>query len=271
MNRAARFWQLMAGLTGLILTACETTDRNLNGTGADSGSGAGAGSVDVGFLLSMSYEEAKKLTPQHLDMAPFCRVAADNIVVLKQTEEGVPLRVRATGRVFLEVAGIGGMVALGQEAYVDRAVEVIVRGRPLLRRGKSLVEGLTDQTVFYVRGSRLQVIGNHRFHPWQNPGAVSTMAGSIQSGRRRDANINVTPNWRKSWQQGPNPLLPALSPEDIPAEMRASPLLPPPDGDDQPKLPGETPTPSVEVQGTESRSLGRRLGEDRPPRARRVQ
>ncbi|TLD69008.1 hypothetical protein FEM03_20325 [Phragmitibacter flavus] len=280
-SRAEHFWQVLAGLTMTLMVmgtpACNTTGGNeagdQSGSDGETGAGAGSGAVDVAFLLSMNFDEARKISPKHLDMSPYCRMAADNIEVLRQTPEGVPLRVRATGRVFLEVAGNPAIVALGQEAYVDRAVEVILRGRPLMRRGRSLVEGLKDDTVFYVGGSRLQVIGSHRIHPWEDQPvqAAMTSGGNAPSVRRQEGSFNVTPTWRKSWQQGPNPLLPALSPEDIPSEMRASPLLPPPDEDDQPKLPGENVTPNVDPEETTTRSLGRRLGEEKPPRVRRVQ
>jgi hypothetical protein len=78
-----------------------------------------------------------------------------------------------------------------------------------------VVEGLEDRTVFFVEGLRLQAVGLHRL--------------TNQTG--------VTPSWRSSWKDGPNPLLPALSPEDVPKELRASPLLPPVSQDDLPKKP----------------------------------
>lgn len=168
--------------------------------------------VDVGFLLTMSYAEAKKLSPHSIELPPSYKVAADEITVLSTKSDGTPKRVRAKGHVFLQIGFKEELSALGQEALVGGS-EVILRGKPLMRRGRSVVEGLEDRTVFYIDGVRLQVIGLHRL--------------TNESG--------VTSSWRGSWKEGPNPLLPALSPGDIPKEMRASPLLPPVSKDDLPK------------------------------------
>ncbi|MCE9518687.1 MAG: hypothetical protein K8R87_03865 [Verrucomicrobia bacterium] len=168
--------------------------------------------ADVGFLLSMKYGEAKALSPQSLELPPYYKVAADEITVVSTKSDGTPRKVRAKGHVFLQIDYREELIGLGQEALIGGG-EVILRGRPLLRRGRSVVEGLADRTVFYIDGVRLQVIGLHRI--------------TSESG--------VTPAWRGSWKDGPNPLLPALSPGDIPKEMRASPLLPPPSKDDLPK------------------------------------
>lgn len=171
--------------------------------------GAG-GAVDVGFLLTMSYSEAKKLSPRSMELPPFYKVAADEITVVSENPDGSAKRVRAKGHVFLQIDYREELSALGQEALIGGS-EVILRGKPLLRRGRSVVEGLTDHTVFYIEGLRLQAIGLHR---------ITNERG-------------VTPAWGGSWKDGPNPLLPALSPGDVPKEMRATPLLPP--VDEQPK------------------------------------
>lgn len=173
-----------------------------------------AGAVDVGFLLGMDFAEAKNISPKSLEMQPNYKFAADEITVLSQKSDGTPRRVRAKGHVFLQIDFKESLIALAQEALISRG-EVILRGKPLLRRGRSVVEGLDDRTVFYIDGVRLQVIGLHRL----------TRASE------------VTPTWRSSWKEGPNPLLPALSPEDVPKDLRVSPLLPPLTQDDAPKLP----------------------------------
>jgi hypothetical protein len=171
-----------------------------------------AGGVDVGFLLTMSYNEAKRLSPESMELPPYYKIAADEITVTSRKPDGSPRKVRAKGHVFLQIDYREELNALGQEALID-GTEVIMRGKPLLRRGKSVVEGLSDLTVFYIEGVRLQVIGLHRI---TNEGGV-------------------TPSWRGSWKEGPNPSLPALSPDDVPKEMRASPLFPPLSKDDQTK------------------------------------
>jgi len=213
--------------------------------GAGSLAGAATGGnvekADVGFLLSMNYDEAKKLSPQSLIIPPFYKVSADEITVLKRTEAGQPLRVRAKGHVFLQIDFRDQLIALGQEAYIASGGEIIMRGKPLLKRGRSVVEGLSDYTVFYIRGLRLQVIGSHRLAKQEAPVVVP-----VEGGRdRKMPSWNVTPNWQRSWQDGPNPILPALSPEDVPPSMRTNLLLPPPDAVDTPRqLPAGTPPAS---------------------------
>lgn len=173
-----------------------------------------ASAADIAFLLSMNYAEAKGLSLQSMELPPYYKIAADEITVVSTKPDGTPKKLRAKGHVFLQIDYDEALIGLGQEALIGGG-EVILRGRPLLRRGRSVVEGLADRTVFYIEGIRLQVIGYHR--------------KTNESG--------VTPEWRGSWKDGPNPLLPALSPDDIPKEMRASPLLPPPSKDDLPKKP----------------------------------
>jgi hypothetical protein len=178
---------------------------------ADAGADA-PGAADVGFLLTMSFNEAKKISPRSLELPPYYKVAADEITVVSTRADGSPKKIRAKGHVFLQIDYREELIGLGQEALIGSS-EVILRGKPLLRRGHSVVEGLDDRTVFYVEGLRLQVIGLHRI----------------------TSESDVTPAWRGSWKDGPNPLLPALSPDDIPKEMRASPLLPPVTDEDRPK------------------------------------
>jgi hypothetical protein len=170
------------------------------------------GNPDVSFLLSMSYAEAKAISPKNLIFAPFYKIAADEITVDSTDSQGMPKRVRAKGHVFLQIDYRDEVHALGQEALIS-ANEVILRGKPLMKRGSSVVEGLDDFTVFYIEGTRLHVIGEHRL--------------TNESG--------VTSTWKNTWRDGPNPLLPALSPDDVPKEMRASPLLPPLPGMEKPK------------------------------------
>ena len=115
---------------------------------------------------------------------------------------------------------------------------MILRGKPLLKRGRTVVEGLDDTTVFYVRGVDLRVIGKHR---------ITTEKG-------------VTPTWKSSWKEGPNPLLPALTPADVPKEIRASPLLPPPPGMVQPSV-GNSSRPLGQSARDSTEVPLRRLGE----------
>ncbi|MEY4484344.1 MAG: hypothetical protein RL693_1796, partial [Verrucomicrobiota bacterium] len=112
--------------------------------------------------------------------------------------------------------------------------ELILRGKPLLKRGRSLVEGLSEYTVFYIRGLRLQAIGSHRLT--SKPGKPGKPGKDESYPDDEPEAWKVAPTWTRSWKEGPNPLLPALSPEDVPKEMRASPLLPPVSEEDLPRL-----------------------------------
>lgn len=198
--------------------------------------------ADANQLLAMTFEEAKAISPQSLIVPPNYRLAADEIQILQTDRIGRPIKVRAKGKVFLQIDFQERLIALSQEAYIESHGESIVRGRPLLKRGKSVIEGLSDYTVYYVRGSRLQAIGKHRVLK-QEFGYVPSRKGSSGQGAVSNVPIpvwNVTPSWNRAWQDGPNPLLPALSPQDVPADMRATPLLPP--IDDAADLPAPPPT-----------------------------
>lgn len=190
-----------------LLTICgcgglKTDDKK--DPGDEKPSAAQENKADAAFLLTMSYSEASAISPQKMLVPPFYKIAADEITVLSKDKEDKPRRVRAKGHVFIQIDFRDEVRALGQEALIEDD-EVIVRGRPLMKRGPSVIEGLDDRTVLYIRGLKLEVIGEHRL----------TSDGG------------VTPTWKGKWQDGPNPLLPALSPDDVPRELRASPLLPP--------------------------------------------
>lgn len=226
---------ILLGLTACgfsVLSGCETARKTKNNEEAKQDEKA----EDVSQLLSMTFEESKKISAQSLVIAPFYKVTADEITVLKKDAKGQPVRVRAKGEVFLQVDFREQLIALGQEAYIEKNGELILRGKPLLKRGRSLVEGLSEYTVFYIRGTHLQVIGSHR---------LSTKPGNGQVYPNDEpSDWKVAPTWTRSWKEGPNPLLPALSPEDIPKELRASPLLPPISDEDIPlMLPPKTGKP----------------------------
>lgn len=212
---------LVAGLICLIPSACTSPGKKpetvVEGKKSDADSKAkndASSPVDVGFLLSMTFDEAEKISPASVHVLPNYHVAADSVKVTSKTADGQARRATVKGHVFLQIDFGDSLTALGQEALVG-GNEVILRGKPLLKRGRTVVEGLEDATVFFIMGSRLQVVGKHR---------ITTDEG-------------VTPTWPKAWKEGPNPLLPALSPDDIPREMRASLLLPSLTDDDGSKPP----------------------------------
>ena len=97
--------------------------------------------------------------------------------MLKKDAKGRPQRVRAKGHIFMQVGFDEQLTSLGQEAYVEAGGELIVRGKPLLKRGRSLVEGLSDMTVFYIKQTRLQVIGSHRLI--RQPGIVAFLRARL--------------------------------------------------------------------------------------------
>jgi hypothetical protein len=157
-------------------------------------------SVDLSFLLSMNYAEAKAMSAQAMELSNGVRIAADNLEVLKLDKDNKPKRVRAKGRVYLESGeGADSSKALCQEALIT-SDEIILRGKPILQRGGSVVEGLDDQTVAYMLGTRLRVIGLHRM-------------------THQDAMVAMLPD-SGPWAVGPNLLLPALAEDSVPDNIR---------------------------------------------------
>jgi hypothetical protein len=159
-----------------------------------------ASSVDLSFLLTMDYTEAKAMSAQSMELPHGVRVAADSIEVLKVDKENNPKRIRAKGKVYLESGeGQDSSKALCQEALITYD-EIILRGKPILQRGGSIVEGLNDQTVAYMLGTRLRVIGLHRL-------------------TNQDTMVAMLPDLGP-WAAGPNLLLPALAEDSVPSNIR---------------------------------------------------
>lgn len=157
-------------------------------------------SVDLSFLLSMNYTEAKAISTQSLELPMGVRVAADSIEVLKMDKENKPKRIRAKGKVYIESGeGIDSFKALCQEALITFD-EIILRGKPILQRGGSVIEGLDDKTVAYMLGTRLRVIGLHRR-------------------TNEDTMVAMVPDLGP-WAAGPNLLLPALAEDSVPNNIR---------------------------------------------------
>lgn len=154
----------------------------------------------VSALLGMSFAEASSIAPQHLDEPHLPKVAADNLEVLSKTADGKPKKVRAKGRVFLQLDQLGEAHALCNEALIGNDGELILRGRPVLQRGSSTVEGLSDVTVFYMYGQQLKVIGRHR------------VTNSSQ--------LTGTSPWASTVTSGPASLLPPLDSADVPQAVR---------------------------------------------------
>lgn len=177
------------------------------------------------YLMTMTWEEAKVLSEQSLAVPPFFRVAADEIQVLKASADGTPRKVRAKGRVFIGMEFAESGRVLCQEAYLSDD-ELILRGKPLLQRGESVVEGMDDNTIFYMLGTRLRAIGRHRvMNEYDKVIEVSKAELATRKKRGEDSDFPgappVLPIMSGPWVgSGPNPLLPPLSEESVPEEIR---------------------------------------------------
>ncbi|MEZ5385738.1 MAG: hypothetical protein R3F13_09500 [Prosthecobacter sp.] len=157
--------------------------------------------MDLGFLLSMSFVEAKSLSTQQLEFPPFLKIAADSIEVFKYTADGKPRKARARGKVFIEMDFKEPAKALCQEAYITED-EIILRGSPILQRGDSRIEGLDENTIFYMFGTSLRVIGLHKV---KNQSEMASLLPALGT-----------------WAEGPNPLLPPLTEGSVPSSIRDS-------------------------------------------------
>lgn len=152
------------------------------------------------FLLSMNFDEAKAISAQSIEMPMGVKIAADSIEILKQDGDNKAKKVRAKGRVYLEQGGGDDLAkVLCQEAYIS-SWEIVLRGKPIIQRGGSTIEGLEDRTVAYMLGSRLRVIGIHRL---TNQNSMLAMLPDLGP-----------------WTAGPNPILPPLSEDSVPTDIR---------------------------------------------------
>lgn len=198
----------------LGLPGCKTLEK-ITGPplGASEEPAEGTGSTQADMLLGMTYAEAATISPKKLEVPPFFKVAADEIEVVRRHKDGRPRTVRAKGKVFLQIDFREPGTALCQEAYFGDE-EVILRGHPILKRGSSVVEGLHGSTVFYIFGLRLRVIGQHRL---TNEGQIMTASPDMNLDNIGPARLGT---WGRSWEGGPNPLLPPLSPSSVPDTIR---------------------------------------------------
>lgn len=220
----------LAGSACLCLLTCCTSQKpegEANRELSAVKTGSGDSSVDLDFLMTMTWEEARGLSAQSLEVPPFFRLAADKIEVLKTHPDGSARRVRAKGKVFIEMQFADTGRVLCQEAFLSDD-ELILRGKPVLQRGGSAVSGLDDATVFYMLGTRLKVIGRHRVLNESTLLAEALKSRSVVQEGSAFATLGappVLPVMSGPWAGGPNPLLPPLSaasvPEDVRQKMRA--------------------------------------------------
>ncbi|MBL9116108.1 MAG: hypothetical protein JNJ83_13965 [Verrucomicrobiaceae bacterium] len=187
--------------------------------------------LNVDFLLDMAFNEAAAITNAQNYVPGVARVAADSVEVVKRGADGNPRRVRASGHVFLEMTGLDEVAtALSQEAYITED-EIILRGRPVVKRGFATLEGLSDSTVFFVLGNQIRALGSHRVKngpvmprdPEQSAAVMATLQEQKKTGLPgvKPGQIPYTSLPEVGpWREGPNPLLPPLDDTAVPPEVR---------------------------------------------------
>jgi hypothetical protein len=117
--------------------------------------------ASVDFLLSMDFREAALMAAHTMEMPPLFRVAATEISH-PPLAPGEPLSAfSASGNVFLEIKFAEPLIALAQQADVS-VREIILRGRPVLRRGQSVIEATAGETVFYLSADAIEIDGPHQ-------------------------------------------------------------------------------------------------------------
>lgn len=112
-------------------------------------------------LLEMRYEEARAISAQTAEVGPLFKVAADKIDVLKADKDGKPIKVRATGHVFLEMGLADRATALCGEAVVS-IDEAVLKEKPMLMQASRIAKATADSTSFRIT-DHLKVSGEHEF------------------------------------------------------------------------------------------------------------
>lgn len=117
--------------------------------------------ASVDFLLSMDFIEAAQMADQSMVLPPLFRVAANNIShpILPPGQNLTEFT--ATGNIFLEINFAEPLITLAQEADVT-IQQIILRGRPVLKRGHSVIEATSHDTVFYVTADSIEIDGPHQ-------------------------------------------------------------------------------------------------------------
>jgi hypothetical protein len=108
--------------------------------------------------------------------------------------------------------------ALSQEAYITEN-EIILRGRPVIKRGEALLEGLADHTVFYIFDNQVRAIGTHRVKNQRSLASLALDKPSVLASMRTGVGVPALPD-AGPWKAGPNPLFPPLDDTAVPEEMR---------------------------------------------------
>lgn len=109
-------------------------------------------------LLEMNFDEARALSPQNAQVGTLFRVAADSVEVLKKDSQGQPVQVIAKGHVFVDMSLGQRTTALCEEAILTRS-EVVLTGKPMVKRGNRVARATAQDTRFWVSESRLHSAG----------------------------------------------------------------------------------------------------------------
>ena len=108
-------------------------------------------------LLEMSFDEAKAISPQNAAVGDLFRVVGDTVEVLKTDDEGKPVKVRAKGHVFLEMALADRATALCHEATVTLTTAVL-DGNPMMMQRSRVAKSTSKYTTFRIT-DQLKVTG----------------------------------------------------------------------------------------------------------------
>ncbi len=109
-------------------------------------------------LLEMPFEDAAAISPQHAQVGSLFRVAADTVEILKTDAEGKPVKVRAKGHVFVEMALADRATGLCEEATVSLK-EVFLSGKPMVKQGIRVAIPTSLSTSFWITEDRLKALG----------------------------------------------------------------------------------------------------------------
>lgn len=111
-------------------------------------------------LLEMSFEEAQALSPQHMQVGPLYRVAADTVEVLKTDRAGNPVKVLAKGHVFVEMELGERATGLCDEATVTTR-DILLEGNPMVKQGINVAKSTSEKTTMFIHYDRLNIRGRY--------------------------------------------------------------------------------------------------------------
>jgi hypothetical protein len=161
-------------------------------------------------LLEMPFDAAVAISPQNSKIGELFQVAADNIEVLKTDREGQPVKVRASGHVFLEMALSDRVTALCDEATLT-LTEVTLKGKPMVMKGDRVARATEPGTTLWLTETRIKVTGGCELAKLETP-AYSTPGMLLANSDFFPVPEPVLPPITQPWDAADmNGLLPALT------------------------------------------------------------